>query len=511
MKGFALNKSMLMRPQYLPPSAWTGHLPFAFWLIEAAKPRVFVELGTHAGASYMGFCQSVKENGVGTKCFAVDTWKGDEHAGYYGDELYDALKLEHDSAYAAFSQLLRMTFDEAVARFNDNSVDGLHTYDAVLHDFTTWLPKMSEQGVILFHDTVVQKDDFGVWRLWRDLNSKFPAFEFTHEHGLGVLAVGSHACEAVGNLCKLSIERDRVLVNGVFEALGCGVKNEHLRAHFERTVVIRERTLAEMDEVAASQTKELDAVKLSLESAAEQKELLTRTIVSYEQRVQDLLSEKNELVGRYHEAKELAASALQKFSAELSGTIGQYELRISEQLKRQSDLEAVLEHERNESSRSLSQLKLEFENSIARCEQKIQEETLRNSELIAQIHEVKSSAECEFRKVTLEFDAKVEALNASLDSRIAKVSSLNELLAQSRKRADGFEGELARQIELSCQRVDELNERLAVESRRYEETHLMYQRELDSKNLRLNEVFASRSWQLTEPFRWFGKKISKAN
>ena len=102
----------------------------------------------------------------------------------------------HDERYGAFSELLRCTFDEALGYFSDASVDflhidGLHTYEAVRHDFENWRPKLSDSAVVLLHDTNVREGDFGVRHLWEDLHTQFPSFEFLHGYGLGVLIPGA--------------------------------------------------------------------------------------------------------------------------------------------------------------------------------------------------------------------------------------------------------------------------------------------------------------------------------
>lgn len=182
--------------RYAVPSAWLGHVPFAMALVPMASPRILVELGTHSGVSYCAFCQAVKESGSGTKCFAVDTWKGDEHASYYDESIYTELKSYHDPLYGSFSTLIRSSFDEALDRFDDATIDilhidGFHAFEAVEHDFRTWLPKLSDRGIVLFHDTNVRSDPtFGVWRLWDTLKADYPHLEFLHSYGLGVLAVG---------------------------------------------------------------------------------------------------------------------------------------------------------------------------------------------------------------------------------------------------------------------------------------------------------------------------------
>ena len=177
------------KPKYFSgKSAWVEHLPFAFWIISVLRPKVFVELGTHYGDSYFAFCQALKELNVMTSSYAIDTWQGDEHAGIYGPELLHSVRKYHDSEYASFSRLIQTTFDQAVFYFQDKSIDllhidGLHTYEAVKHDFETWLPKMSQSGIVLFHDTNVREGNFGVWRFWGEIREKYPNHEFIHGHG----------------------------------------------------------------------------------------------------------------------------------------------------------------------------------------------------------------------------------------------------------------------------------------------------------------------------------------
>ncbi len=218
-------------PRRLTPfSSWHEHIPFAMLLVDILKPRAIVELGTQYGDSYCAFCQAVQELGLNTLCYAIDTWQGDPHTGPYSPEVLAHLREHHDPLYGSFSRLMQSTFDEALEHFNEGTVDllhidGYHTYDAVRHDFESWLPKMSDCGVILFHDINVRERDFGVWRLWEELKGKYPHFEFLHGHGLGVLAVGREQPDAFQKL--LAASPDEVLkIRRFFFDLGLRLKSK---------------------------------------------------------------------------------------------------------------------------------------------------------------------------------------------------------------------------------------------------------------------------------------------
>ena len=154
-----------------------------------------MELGTDSGESYFGLCQAVSENIVNCECYAVDRWAGDGNTEPYDHGVFGNISHYNARHYASFSNLLRMTFDEASALFFNESVDllhirGCHAYCAVKHHFESWLPKMSTGGLILIDDIAVEGTKFDGWRFWAEIASQFPSFAFLHSSGLGLLANG---------------------------------------------------------------------------------------------------------------------------------------------------------------------------------------------------------------------------------------------------------------------------------------------------------------------------------
>lgn len=173
-------------------TAWEGHRRFGYDLIRYIHPEKLVELGTFYGSSLFAFCQAVKDHELNTECYAVDTWIGDKHSGPYTESFYESVKSAANNFYPGIPHLLRMTFDEALQDFPDESIDllhidGLHTYEAVKHDFESWLPKLAVNGIVLLHDITVVRDDFGVYRLWEELRQLYPAVQFEHCFGLGIV------------------------------------------------------------------------------------------------------------------------------------------------------------------------------------------------------------------------------------------------------------------------------------------------------------------------------------
>ena len=180
-------------PKYLSKvRSWHENLPFAYDLMSELKPMTFVELGTHYGDSYFTFCQSIVENQLSTKTFAIDHWLGDEQAGFYNQEVFERVNKYNESNYSEFSCLIRKTFDEALNDFKDHSIDllhidGHHSYESVKNDFNKWRSKVRDGGIILLHDTLVKKDNFGVHQLWDEISRVYSCLNLSFSNGLGVL------------------------------------------------------------------------------------------------------------------------------------------------------------------------------------------------------------------------------------------------------------------------------------------------------------------------------------
>ena len=136
-----------------------------------------------------------------------------------------------DRQYSAFSRLVRSTFEETLRRFDDGTVDllhidGLHTYDAVRHDYETWLPKLSPNAVVLLHDTNVREGDFAVHRMWRKCEPDRAHFEFLHGHGLGVLPTGVVYAEPLKFLFDATTDEALTAdIRAIFSHLGAGTRD----------------------------------------------------------------------------------------------------------------------------------------------------------------------------------------------------------------------------------------------------------------------------------------------
>lgn len=193
----------LQTPDYMSTSeSWHGHMPFGLALIDIIRPSRVVELGVYYGDSFFTWCQAIRFLLLNTSCTVtgIDTFQGDESMGEYdGDGARTIVVSRAQSFYPDFTTIIHNTFDASIDRFANESIDllhhdGCHNYDAVKHDFESWLPKLSHKGIWIMHDTEPSHLETGqvidgASIFWRELVERFPhqTFSFPHAHGLGLL------------------------------------------------------------------------------------------------------------------------------------------------------------------------------------------------------------------------------------------------------------------------------------------------------------------------------------
>jgi hypothetical protein len=331
------------------PPSWLEHVPFAFWLMDVLRPRVLVELGTHSGNSYAAFAQAVQFLGLPTAAYAVDTWRGDSQAGFYDEDVFEDWSQYHDQRFSAFSRLVRSTFDEAAAHFADGSIDllhldGCHTYEAASADLRRWRPKLGRTAVILIHDTNVREGDFGTWRVWEELRSDHPTFEFLHGHGLGVVGLGNDLPEPLRWLLGRDLSaRDVNDARLFFSRLGAVVSARFAAAELRREL---EAGKARMHEAEGAEEDSRAAIaRLTDEHARLTAQLAGTEVALAEARAQaeNLAAQHAEVVSRLNGELEIVRRQLGETTARLD--------EREEALQRHIRLAADLYHRGQEGSR----------------------------------------------------------------------------------------------------------------------------------------------------------------
>lgn len=178
----------------VPASNWWTHGDLADMLLRSVQPKVVVEVGVYLGSSLFLLAELARRQGIVCGFIGVDTW--------HGDSVWDPGRSEMRRAYRSACRLARaypevklvkLPSVEASAIVPNEStelihIDADHTYEGVLSDYRAWLPKLTTNGLMLFHDIGVIREGVGVHRFWREVSVSYPSFADTRSAGLGILA-----------------------------------------------------------------------------------------------------------------------------------------------------------------------------------------------------------------------------------------------------------------------------------------------------------------------------------
>ena len=153
-------------------------------------------------------------------------------------------------------------------QFEDGSIDllhidGLHTYEAVKHDFETWLPKMSRAGSSCSMTRTFTNEASAFIGYSAELEGRYPAFEFLHHFGLGVLGVGGDLKGPILRLFQAHGDQTiRMRVQTCYERLGLAVQEQCTRADlgsvYGELILARESLAASQNHVVTLERLRID-------------------------------------------------------------------------------------------------------------------------------------------------------------------------------------------------------------------------------------------------------------
>jgi len=551
-------RSMFWRPNYLEQSAWLEHIPFAFWLAEAHHPRVLVELGAHSGVAYFAFCQGISRLGLNTRCFAVDTWKDN-------GQIYDKLSAHNDAQYSGFSRLVRSTFDDVLENFSNDSVDllhidVLHNFETIKQTFEAWLPKLSNNAVVILHGTNIREKHNGIFKYFEELKEQYPWFEFSHGQGLGILGIGKEQNEILSSLFNMTgNDASTQVVREVFSRLGractdsLGAINNQIIVDELTHQVENQRKLCEEFKISFEETKkdlesrkrEAIEVKTKLQNqieqhAAEQGQLNERINLLQETR-QELKIEVERLQGRVETAfvrlaekgQELNRLALE--SAEFQKQIYIYSEHAKEKEKKLTEMDLALQDARNSNSHltqivaarehalteykthteQLEQALTEYKTHTEQLEQALTEYKTRTEQLEQALTEYKTRTE-QLEQALTEYKTHTEQLEQALQDTRNSNANLTQVVAEKEKLVAKLDAENKRASEEIDSLSNKLNERF-VELATL--TNLLIARDsairtkdqhIENERQRTARLKKSISWKITSPIRAFARTFRLA-
>lgn len=433
----------------MPVWPWGGHRGWAYDLVRFMKPPVIAELGVHWGTSLFAFAQAVKDASLTSRMIGVDTWAGDEHTGPYGSEVLRTVRaIAADFFPSQDFELLQTTFDEALPRVADGSIDllhidGFHEYDAVAHDFESWLIKLAPDGVVILHD-VAKSTGYGSARYWEDLVRKYPGFAFEHSWGLGVVFPKGDRWlkelerENLRDKVELYTYRAR-FQRATIELKDTGdmaVTRLEAMSTMEGLIRNRDGEIALLKQILADRDNEITLLKAAvgerdagLQASAAQLTALGERLGGVEQSLREALEVAGQVQGL---RDQLAADAARSAEAE-----AQSRARIDSLQRDIGELEALhrsvseaLDVERSRTTALVAQVaELSDERAIhlARLEEIQQRQvsaTMSMQALMVRIQEQEAQARSQFGKME-----ELSAMNEHLKAELDKVAADLEMLA----------------------------------------------------------------------------------
>jgi chromosome segregation ATPase len=459
------------RPAYLENSSRLEHVPFAFWLVDALRPRVVVQIGTADATAYFAICQAVERLGLETDCFALE---GFTPRAQDESKRAESARDYHDAHYRTFSRWIPRGLARTSSQFSSGTVDLLHVSDTLAHDefvrlLEEWRPKMSEQAVLLIDGTRSTAPAAAAPRIYRELRTEFAGFELPFGEGVGLVAIGSRPDDRMDRFLRTcEAEPDRRTLIEAFGRLGRAcvdaveAKTQEARANTSlaelRTYKIEVQELKTLGERAQKELRqksdELLQIQQQVAAMAEQHALERGNLAERVSFLHELRDETKEVIDRLlSDLKGKSDELLQSRTAlasqeQATPVIGELQSRLAARETEFTRLREQFDAQRTESSVRISELQAAIEDRRAALERT--QRGYEEAEAARKDADARLQAELAHREraehVLAQSKARLEEqepLLAQLRLRVEELDSANAARIELAERLTRTEGELA--------------------------------------------------------------------
>lgn len=385
---------------------WSGHRLFAYDYVCNMKPKVIVELGSHYGCSAFAFLQAIKDYDLQTKFYAIDTWAGDKYTeNDYVENIFEEYKRVQTACFGKQNkEMMRMTFDDAVESFEDNSIDllhidGSHIYDDVKHDFEIWKDKVKKDGVIFFHDIaedIVLGEKMGSYFFWNELKREYPFFvEFQFSYGLGVIFLDKQKWELFNAnvILEYYSKNENFAINEYKDKIRKNFfeireRDKHIKSLYEQIDILKkhlknyEVSTKKKDEYIEKINKDISQVKQKNIELYNENERITRNyqknLADYEMTLKGkdvYISDLEEQKGLFEKQCRSLFKKIKQINKDYKNNLSAYEETIQGKDDYISDLEekkSILEEHCRCLHGKIEQINKEYENNISAYEETMQ-------------------------------------------------------------------------------------------------------------------------------------------
>jgi len=129
-----------------------------YWLVRGSKAKTCVEVGTHKGVTALYLAHALYDNGEGGVLYTADPFD------YKQQETFN--KFPELASYIRYQQIRGAELE--VKDIDFVFIDGYHDYDVVLEEILHFLPRLSPEGIMVFHDAGEDNQVVGVNKAIRD-------------------------------------------------------------------------------------------------------------------------------------------------------------------------------------------------------------------------------------------------------------------------------------------------------------------------------------------------------